>query len=97
MPQGGRVGPVPRRGPALSAKIRNTLPTAPACGLQKTRHISIPVLGMASALPCGHGYTCSTLKKDAAHARRLAERASDALAQELMEIAEQLERIAEKE
>ena len=37
------------------------------------------------------------LQKDAARARRLAERASDHLAQELIEIAEQLERLAERD
>jgi len=37
------------------------------------------------------------LRKDAARARRLAERASEHLAQELIEIAESLERAAERE
>jgi hypothetical protein len=36
------------------------------------------------------------LRKDAALARRLAERASDAIAQELLEIAEQLEKVVEE-
>lgn len=35
-------------------------------------------------------------RKDAAHARLLAERASDAIAQELLEIAEQLEKVVEE-
>lgn len=37
------------------------------------------------------------LRKEAAHARRLAERASDAVAQELLEIAEQLEKVIDEE
>jgi len=41
--------------------------------------------------------TRSQLRKDAARARRLAERASESIAQELIEIAEHLEQAAEKQ
>ena len=41
--------------------------------------------------------TKQQLLRDAALARRLAERASDAIARELLEIAEQLEKVVENE
>ncbi len=60
--------------------------------MQEARRVNIPSLAWHLQIPQAMDTRAQQLRKDAAHARRLAERASDAIAQELLEIAEQLEK-----